>query len=354
MRRYRSMRKIITKNKVIFLSSVIMIIIGMAFIKLGIESSKENATSIYEIQRNSDYEVVLKPNDFYMTESIPSGRYYASESINNFTINFKYDFKANENAKLNYNYTVTAELVGKANTNENQSKEIWNRIFNLIENNETQENMNEFSINQEAVINYEEYNELARSFEKTYGINIDTVLKVRLNIYLNADYSDANVKMQKLEDYIELDIPINSTVTNATENYEKNNFSDIFIENNETNINKIVIFIIGVMFIISAILMIFIIIRKKLKERTPEDRYRNNVNKILSFYKELIVSVTNEPNIANLEVMNVPFLDDIIDVAEQNKVNIIHYEVEPNAKSLLYAVVDKYVYVYVITANDIR
>ena len=44
--------------------------------------------------------------------------------------------------------------------------------------------------------------------------------------------------------------------------------------------------------------------------------------------------------------MNIEKLEDLIDLAEQNEKNIIHYEFKKENKSKLYVIVDEYVYVY--------
>ena len=52
--------------------------------------------------------------------------------------------------------------------------------------------------------------------------------------------------------------------------------------------------------------------------------------------------------------MNISVLDDLIDVAEQNQSNVIHYEIVKNERSNLYVIVGNFVYIYVVTANTIR
>ena len=74
----------------------------------------------------------------------------------------------------------------------------------------------------------------------------------------------------------------------------------------------------------------------------------------MKYYKELIVTVTNEPNLADLKVMNINSLDDLIDVAEQNNSNIIHYETTKNLRSNLYVIVSGYVYVYIVTDEELK
>ena len=92
----------------------------------------------------------------------------------------------------------------------------------------------------------------------------------------------------------------------------------------------------------------------KQNNKTPEQKYRHNINKILRYYRELIVTVTNEPNLEGLKIMEINSLDDLIDLAEQNNSSIIHYEAAKNEKSNLYVIINNYVYVYIVTFEELK
>ncbi len=276
---------------------------------------------------------------------------YASQSIDSYVINFEYKLKGSKKADIEYDYSITGDLVGTVITNDNQDKDIWNRKFILLDNkSDKQINTDEILINKRIKIDYGYYNELARSYERTYGITIDSVLKVYFNITFSSNLGIGN--SEKVNDYIELDIPITNTVTEIRENYEKNTTKDILIKNQNSNVARITCYVVGGAFIITAITIIIIKIMKN--KKTPKDVYRSNINHIMKYYRDLIVTVNNEPNIANLNIMNIDLLEDLIDVAEQNKSNIIHYEVDKNKRSKLYVIVNDYVYVYIVTDDKLK
>ena len=147
-----------------------------------------------------------------------------------------------------------------------------------------------------------------------------------------------------------MDIDLNNTVTSANKNYDELTSEDIMTEIQNIK-NNTIFYILGGIFVVISITII--IIKIKQNNKTPEQKYTHNINKILKYYKELIITVTNEPNVGDLKVMNINSLDDLIDVAEQNNSNIIHYEVIKNQKSNLYVIVNNYVYVYIITSEDL-
>lgn len=361
--RHKRYRSIATKdNRIKNITIVISItigIIGIALIKQGI-SYGENITPIYSYtaQKSDNYEIILKPNKFYTTPTLPSGGYYASKSINNISINLKYELEGKEQNNLKYNYNIIANLVGKEKDNLNSDKEIWNRDFVLYENN-NQLNENNILIDEKINIDYEFFNNLVNEYEKTYDIAIDAELKVKLNIFYYIDNSNNknnlnkkddinnsnnNIENEKIEDYMELDIPLTDTVTEVKENYENNTTQNIFpkIENKQKIKN--IFYVLGGFSIIGAIFTFLIAIRNN--QKTPEEIYKRNIKHILKYYGDLIITVTNEPNVENLQKMNVQKLEDLIDVAEQNQRNIIYHELIKNQKSNFYVIIDKFAYVY--------
>ncbi len=339
------MKKINKNSLIIVVIIIIMITIGCFLIKVGLDIEKFiSPIYTYTANKNDSYEVTLKENDFYTEKTLPQERYYASKSIKSFNINFKYDFKANKETNIEYNYNIVASLVGSVN-DENEDKEIWTRNFNL--NNEVNNKgyMKEFLIDENITIDYDKYNNLARLYETTYNVKIDAVLKVRLNVY----YSIEN---EAIEDYIELDIPLTNNVTEAKRNYEETTFKNIFDENSN-NIRRIILCVLGGIFILSAIAITVIYIIRKMN-KNPKEMYEYNIKHILKYYSDLIVTVTNEPNLENLKLMKLEVLDDLIDVAEQNEKNIIHYKIPEEERSNLYVILNGYVYIYVVDGKKLR
>ena len=116
---------------------------------------------------------------------------------------------------------------------------------------------------------------------------------------------------------------------------------------------QIIYYIIGGTFILGSIILIIVeAINKNKKEH--EQMYNYNITHILKYYRDLIVTVSNKPDLTNLKIMKLVILEDLIDVAEQNKVNIIHYKVPNKEESNLYVIVSNYVYVYVVTAKQLK
>ncbi len=339
------------KRKRYYIIITSMIIVGIIFIEFGLNFEK-NKTPIYSYtaQKSDHYEVLLKPNVFYETETLPSGGYYTSNSIKSYNINFLYDFKGDRTSDIEYHYNIVANLIGTAKEINNDEKEVWNRKFILYDGkNNKQKDITDISLNEPINIDYEYYNNLARSYEKTYSITIESILKIRFNIFYSIYDSKTHVKNEEAEDFIEVDIPINDTVSEVIENYQNITSKEIIPQEDTNVLYKVIFYVIGAIFIITSIVMLIKEIYKN--KKIPEVIYNHELSHILKYYSHLIVTVIKEPDISNLKIMNVCALDDLIDVAEQTQSNIIHFEVSTNEESKFYVIVNEYVYIYTLKCS---
>ncbi len=323
---------------------VVTCLLGLSafFLGLGIKKDKKEPLYSYVATKEADYQVLLKENNFYDEKKLSSDKYYASKSIDKYLIKFEYNFKSKNIEKIEYKYNVTAQLVGKVSNNE-QEKEIWTKNYKLIEDKKNEVNEHEFQILENVDIDYDSYNNLAREYEENYGIAIDAVLKVKFNIFYNVKIEDENrEEVSKSinkdgEDTIKLDIALTNSVSNVERNYEKVTKKEEYSKNDA----KMYYLISGVNIIIAVVI---IIISKR--KKTPEEKYKRKIKYIMKNYSELIVTVSNEPDVENYTVMKINMLEDLIDLAEQNRTNVIHYEKIKNEQNKFYVYVDKFVYIY--------
>lgn len=356
--RYR-FRSRTSENKrikyITILLAVSLIVISCIFLILGLKfNNSVKPDYSYLINKSSPYEVLLLPNEFYAENILSPNRYYASKSIDSLYIDFKYHFKGSKQTNIEYVYGITADLVGTVDNSDGQKKEVWTRNYILQENvTSSSVNTDGFLVDKDINIDYKSYNNLVRSYEKTYGIVIEASLKIRLNISYLVDLSNLNLPQEKIEDNIELNIPITNNVTKVNEDYQSETTKNIISDKAKLDIREIIFYVLSGLFLLVAIsiFIIRIIIKNK---STPEEMYNHNIKRILKYYKDLIVTVSNEPNLTNLEVMNINVLGDLIDVAEQNQCNIIHYEIVKKERSNLYVIVGNYVYIYIVTSDIIR
>ena len=318
---------------------ICLLVSTVFFIVMGIKSNKDEILLYsYTSSKKGDYQVLLKENDFYEEPILESGKYYASKSIDKYLLKFEYNFNSEKIENIDYRYNITAQLVGNVSNNE-QGKEVWTKNYILLEDKKAEIKQNKFKVNENIDINYDSYNNLARDYEDSYEISIDAILKVKFNIYYDIKFENSDIK--NAEDYIELDIALTNSVSNVEKKFDEETKKEIFKE------NKNCINIYYVISVITGIISIVLIINKK----SPEEKYKRKIKYILKNYGELIVTVSNEPNIKNYTIMNINTFEDLIDLAEQSKTNIIHYEVIKEKQNKFYVFVDKFVYIYEVSID---
>ncbi len=287
---------------------------------------------------------MLKPNDLYENERISTTQYYASKSVDSFLLNFQYDFKGDRKVDIEYQYNVSAELVGTVITEE-LNEVVWDRNFMLMDSKSDKKTAtDEFTIMDDVSIDYDTYLDLVRLYEQTYDIAIDAILKVRFNIVYDINLSDVGIGTKRVEDYIELDIPVIDTVTQVKENFESSISENVVPEIENLSIKRNICYVFAGVFFLVGVIVIFIKLMKG--KGSLEKTYERKVNHILKEYRDLIVTVVDKPDFGGLKIMEVAILEDLIDVAEQSKGNIIHYEDLESKENLLCVIVGDYVFLY--------
>ena len=66
------------KFYLIVVANTIITILGISLLAIGLRKNTSIIPYSYEIQRNASYEILLKENDYYDTNILPSGYVYAS------------------------------------------------------------------------------------------------------------------------------------------------------------------------------------------------------------------------------------------------------------------------------------
>lgn len=349
-----------TSRYIVIFSLLIVLLVGIALVKKGMTKDPSEAIKpvySYKVNKDSDYVVTLKDNQYYQNKQLPAGTQYVSEAVSEYGIDLKYYFDGNQDAKIQYTYTITAELVGIADKTTNNieassNKSVWTRNYTLQGAKTNSIDGKDFNLNEHVIINYPSYDQLVRSFEQAYGINLNAILKVKLNVNYNMELPNGEVKQVK--DNVEVDIQLAETTTELTENYikeENKNFLPNIKEELKTDFSFGYIAIGSTLIVISSVAAALLYATK---QRSAEQLYKKNMNSILKEYSDLIVTVTNKPDLRGLKTMQLAILADLVDVAEQKQSNIVLYEKVKNEQCDLYVISDSYVYTYTVTYEELK
>lgn len=341
----------IKKNKLSLCLNVLGIFIlvaGLIFFVVSIPYSKNNGVTLYkykyDIQRNVVPQFNLKQDSsYYYDELVSNTGVYPATAIENMYLNMSYAFNGDRDAVLNYTYNIKAQLIGDF---DGVSSPVWRKEYTLLED-VNSSNENTFKINERVGIDYQYYNNLVKQYKNTYQLAINAYLKVRLNVSYNCVYEDN--KFNKT-DYVEVNIPLNDYVSEVKKNYQDLS-SEQIDDTQKEEIDYITLYIGAILVIIATILFIT---ANNNKEVTKYSKYKKNMDRVLKEYGDLIVTVTNKPSIKHLQVMGLATIDDLVDVADQNNCHIIRYEIEKKSESFLLVIQGSYVYVYVVSDDELK
>ena len=108
-------------------------------------------------------------------------------------------------------------------------------------------------------------------------------------------------------------------------------------------------------YINSILLIIILIISISNKDRliiNKKTYYTKNYNKIIKNYSDIIVEVSTQPNLENLEILEIKNFDDLVDTEEELKSPILLYEVKKQKESWFVIIHNKYAYRYILNCED--
>ena len=284
---------------------ILSIILLTGFLFLGIINKNIQNNNTYQLKNNTYYEVSLKPNNYFSSDTIDANKYYIAASIKSIDIYFDYYLKNKTKDDINYAYDITATLKSYA---DNGTKLIWTKNFNLKNANNL--NKKEINIKENYNLDYEYYVNYVKSFQKYYNIKTENYLDIKLNIKINNEDSSN----------ILLTIPINENIVEITMKED-----NTFLEKNN-NLNKIISFI----FIVIAIVVLIFKI----------SLHKDNEEKFLKEYQDIIIVIQNRPNVNSKNIIYLNNLKDLISIAINNNINIFNYQ------NNYYTIIDNTYYIY--------
>ena len=296
--------KMLEKRKRLIILSIIILTLFLFLVV--IYKNKQNNKTL-QIDNQTYYEVILKPNNYFEKNKIDANNYYIASSIKSINVYFNYFLKNNE--ILNYTYEITATL--KSYT-DNGTKLIWTKDFNIKKINNLKQK--EINIKENYNLDYEYYVNYVKSFQEYYNIKTESYLDVKLNIKINDEYNP----------YVILTIPINENIVEISMK-EDNDFLEDNTKN--SNFNKILIFIF--------IIIVIALFLNKILFNT------DNEEKIIKEYQDIIITIQNKPHIINNNIIYLKNLRDLINIAINNNLNIFNYQ------NNYYTIIDNTYYIYI-------
>lgn len=302
----------------------------------------------YNVKRNIDYKVYLKENNFFKDNYVEKDKQYTSDLIDYINVDLSYLFNGSAITNMNYDYDITATIIGEYENSNNGKEELLKKEYKLLETqNKSLYDTQEFDINQNLKIKYDDYRKVVDDFNNQFDLSMDAYLNIKLNIKYNGLILKNKYEVNG-KDKLELNIPLTKQIIKIETKYDKETNKNLTPTINEQkNMNKIYTGIIISIIAISLMLVLHdkIFISKK-------TYYTKMLNKILKNYSQIIVEISNPINYDELEILDIKNFDDMIDANQELKTPILLYEVEEGKESHFVVVNDKYAYRFILNNNS--
>ena len=304
----------------------------------------------YTESGNIDYTVFLKDNEFYDTDSLSEGQSYVASLIDNIVVNFNYEIDMDtDDVNYRYSYTVKSRLEIMDTTS---NVAIFNPEYELINvQSKSQSSSSKLRINEIVSISYDEYNDLANKFLKTYELQStasNIVLTLEVDVLSDCEaFSGSAVDSYKSELRIPLttktvNVKMTSTVPTAQANMiacTRGVGSEAF----ETT--AIVLGVIDALMI--ALLLAFIYLT-----RTPDITYASRVRKIISQYKSYIQKINNMFETKGYQIILVDTFDEMLEIRDTIQAPILmHENTDKTCCKFIIPTDSKLLYTYVICVD---
>lgn len=350
------MDKSVIGKKIVIMA--IVFFVGLSFVLFGLPFKDIIDYYHYDSIKDLNYSVNLIPNNFYENIILGEGLTYPANLTNGININANYNFQGDRESAITYKYNMIGYLEGYIVNGDNTRSKIWERQYTLLETKtKTLTNQKSFKINENILVDFNAYKNYVLAYRNANDINIEADFKIKFNVVADTDikYSNDELALTKKENKVsanetmELIIPLTNKAYSIKKNYKTDDSKD-YVVNNSKDMNVAMV-VIGIILMAGSIILL---IRGFKKNNTSiSERNERRVFQILKDYADLIVTVNKRPDIKNLRTMYVDRFEDMIDLSEQNKCNIIHYVTEKRKKSTFMIILNKYVYIYRVNEKDL-
>ena len=301
-------------------------------------------------QENSDvtYKVYLHENDIYNSEYLGMNERYITKLVDNILIDFDYASLFNKDLSGYYTYTVTGSLVGyKDNINENlfkKDEELLKKTVPLDQN-----NLKEIKINDEVVIDYDKYLAELKKYNEDYNANISGYLEVKMIIDENLGFF-GNKEIIKDDKEMKVIIPLSYDtfkISIINSNNGKKNYHNF---SKREKINYVFLLLgafslsVGTFFLVQTI-------RNMIKESRDEEKYRNELQRIISEHGDILVKVDKFYSEYPYNLIYVSSFAELMDAYRRVKSPISYKEVKKNEETIFLMIDDDSAWIYRLAKN---
>lgn len=337
-----------SKFVILGLFVILFISISVFIIYKGTDIVKQREVK-YVDNSSVDYSVYLKENNYFGVPYLGKGEKYLSTLIDKISLTFSYNLNSEENMSGSYDYNIVADLVVKE---QNKDDVLWKKNFDLTDSENVKFSKTKtVGITGEININYDYYNDMAASFKKDYGVLTDSYLYVYLKVKTLIDYGYDNYKIEKSPYVI---IPLGEKTIEIDEFNIDNNVSSKTISYTKYPILNYILLGLGILFLIVYLYLGIKVIIKFARSIKNRNKYEEFIRKIFSNYDQIIVTSSKLPNLDDIDILDVPSFEDLVDAQMEVHKPIVFNEVNRNKKAVFVLVDNSHCYRYIVNSEDFK
>lgn len=356
-------KKIIGFCIIIFIFFIISSLLFVGFVK-----EKRGSLINYKENSNVDYKVFLKENSFFDVNALDEQNRYIASLIDYINTTFKYEISMeNETVNFDYSYRIEGEVEVKEKTS---SKPLYNKKYELLSKKENSSNgESKVIINENININYNEYNDLIKSFVNIYGLD-ETDSTLTLNMYV-----EVNGSCEKFEEdsnnstVLSLVIPLTTkTVGIDIKNNLVESKDNVMLCKNDSKLKEMTLLVLSIASLITTIIIIIKLLKYIKSSRTARTVYDVELKKILGYYHSYIQKVENKIRLTrenyieldgerlykNCHVLRLENFTDLLEIRDSLNTPIIMSSYTDATSFIIIDALNKVIYAYELRVKTTR
>ncbi len=320
---YRKKRRI-----AITVLSILLVLVTLATAAFGVALYKLNKTLYIDYTEEGlvDYQVHLKPNDFYEESVLPAGQSYVASLIDSVTAKFTYKLQTEaDNVDYEYSYYIDAQLIV---TDTATDVAIFNPVYTVKEKQTLSQNSaSKLAITELVALDYAHYNALAESFVSTYELSgTESALVARMHITVLSACEDFEKNTQN-EYVVALSIPLTTKTVNVEMSSSVPRAENKILACENDFDRDLFVGAITHGSITDGVLLIALIL-VALLTRNTDITYSNKVKKLLSAYRSFIQQIKNPFVTDGYQVLFVSTFNEMLEIRDTINAPVLMYENE--------------------------
>jgi len=331
---------------------IVVFVLALSFFMIYAQRNKAQYVS-YDETSNINYKVLYNENEFFDENYLSADREYIASLINSINADFNYKISLEDkDVEYKYTYRIEANVTVKDKDSKNL---FYDKTEVLLKEQEETTTLKEVNINENIIIDYNQYNNIIKRFVSVYDLeNAESTLNINMYVSVIGSCEDF-IENQEKERVITLSIPL--TEDTMAIDFVDNivNSSNNVMQCNSVHTNNFLLLFVGIILSIVDFGLIIAVIRYEIKTRTAETIYEKELKKILNNYGSSIQMLGSEFDFSDYQLLKIDDFSDILEISDKLRQPILMKE--NKEKTGAYFVIPsntKLLYVYRLKVSDIE